>query len=129
MRLLPPFFGFVRLLFRNFFDVLKGSSLQFVLMFCNRTIVEKFQRVPSFRFLGTMRLVKILSFFVFFSKIFQRLQWVPLQFFFNFATECLLKNLKGHPFTIFGIVRNFKKTNFCLKIRFSEAQHAISEFF
>ena len=127
MRLLP-FFGFVRFFFQKFFDVLKGSSLQLVLIFCNRTNVKKSQRVPSFRFFGTMRLLKILIFCFFFSKIFKRLQWVPLQFFKNFATEWLLKNLKGPPFTVFSIVRNFKMNNFCLKTRFSEAQHAISEF-
>ena len=33
------------------------------------------------------------------------------------------------PFTVFGIVRFFKSNNFCLKIRFSQAQHAISDLF
>ena len=76
----PPFFRLCETFFRNFFNVLKGSSLQFVLIFCNRTNVKKSQRVPSFRFFGTMRLLKIII-FCFFSKIFRRLQWVPLQFF------------------------------------------------
>ena len=40
----------------------------------------------------------------------------------------MLKNLKVPPFTVFGIVRFFKSNNFCLKIRFSQAQHAISDF-
>ena len=40
----------------------------------------------------------------------------------------MFKNLKGSPFTVFGIVRFFKRINFCLKIRFSQAQHAISDF-
>ena len=64
----------------------------------------------------------------FFSKIFQRLQWVPLQFFLKFCNRMVVKKSQRAPFTVFGIVRNFKKNNFCLKIRFSEAQHAISEF-
>ena len=120
--ILLPFFGFVRLFFRNFLNVLKGSSLQFVLIFCNRTNVKKSQRVP-FRFFGTMRLLKIL-----FKKNFKDSNGFPFIFKKNFATEWLLKNLKGPPFTVFGIVRNFKMNNFCLKISFSEAQHAISEF-
>ena len=33
------------------------------------------------------------------------------------------------PFTVFGIVRFFKSNNFCPKIRFSQAQHPISDFF
>ena len=32
------------------------------------------------------------------------------------------------PFTVSGIVRFFKSINFCPKIRFSRAQHAISDF-
>ena len=40
----------------------------------------------------------------------------------------MFKNLKGPPFTVFGIVRFFKRINFCLKIRFSQALHAISDF-
>ena len=35
---------------------------------------------------------------------------------------------KCPPFTVFGIVRFFKSNNFCLEIRFSQAQHAISDF-
>ena len=41
----------------------------------------------------------------------------------------MLKNLKEPPFTVFGIVRFFKMNNFCLRIRFSQAQHSISDFF
>ena len=33
------------------------------------------------------------------------------------------------PFTVFGIVSVLKKNIFRLKIRFSQAQHTISEFF
>ena len=39
-----------------------------------------------------------------------------------------LKNLKGPPFKVFGIVRFFKRNNFRVKITFSQAQHAISDF-
>ena len=31
--------------------------------------------------------------------------------------------------TVFGIVRFFKMNNFCLKIRVSQAQHAMSDLF
>ena len=41
----------------------------------------------------------------------------------------MLKNLKGPPFTLFGIVRFFKMNNCCLKIWFSQALHAISDLF
>ena len=41
----------------------------------------------------------------------------------------MLKNLKEPPFTVFGLVRFFKSNTFCLKVRFSQAQHAISDFF
>ena len=40
----------------------------------------------------------------------------------------VVKKTQGPPFTVFGIVRNFKMNYFCLQIRFFEAQHAISEF-
>ena len=36
--------------------------------------------------------------------------------------------IKEPPFTVFGIVRFFKMNNFCLKIRFSQAQHSIFDF-
>ena len=39
----------------------------------------------------------------------------------------MLKNIKGPPLAVFGIVRFFKMNNFGPKIRFSQAQHAISE--
>ena len=40
----------------------------------------------------------------------------------------MLKISKGHHFKVFGNVRFFKMSNFCLEIRFSQAQHAISDF-
>ena len=122
----PSFFGFVRLFSKIFkcrqrvlpsicFDILQQNEF------------KKSQRVPSFRFFGTVRLLKIL-FFKFFFENFSKSPMGSPSFFWNFATEWLLKNLKGPPFTVFGIVRNFRMNNFCLKNRFSEAQHAISEF-
>ena len=41
----------------------------------------------------------------------------------------MFKKFQSAPlFTVFGLVRFFKSNNFCLKIRFSQAQHAISDF-
>ena len=61
------FFGTMR--FPLFFNVSKGPSLRFFLIFCNRTDVKKSRRVP-FRFFGTMRLKNSLSFFCFFFGFF-----------------------------------------------------------
>ena len=83
------------------------------LVFCNRTNVKKSQRVPSFRFFGTMRMLKILIFLFFFEN-FSSL--API--FRNFATEWMLKNLKVPPFTVFGIVRFFNRIIFVLKLAF-----------
>ena len=52
-----------------------------------------------------------------------------LQFFLKFCNRMVVKKSQRPPFKVLGIVRNFKMNNFCLKIMFSEAQHAISEFF
>ena len=41
-------FGFVRLFFANFFNVSKGSSLQFFLLFCNRMDVQKIPKGALF---------------------------------------------------------------------------------
>ena len=50
-------------------------------------------------------------------------------FIFLFCKRMDVKKIsKCPPFTVFGIVRFFKSNNFCLKIRFSQAQHAISDF-
>ena len=70
-----------------------------------------------------MRLLKILNFC--FRKVF-KVSRVPIRF--NIPTEWMLKNFKGPPFTVFGIVRFFEMNNFCLKIRFSQAQHPLSNF-
>ena len=39
-----------------------------------------------------------------------------------------VKKSQRAPFTVFGIVRFFEMNNFCLKIRFSQAQRAITDF-
>ena len=75
----PTLFGFVRF-FRNFFNVPQRALPSIFLIFCNRTNVEKSQRVSSFRFFGTMRL-KNSHVFCFFFEIFQRLQRFPFNFF------------------------------------------------
>ena len=48
--------------------------------------------------------------------------------FLIFCNNGWLKIAKGPPFTVCGIVRFFKMNIFCLEFRFSQAQHAISEF-
>ena len=110
--------------FLEIFHVPKVSSLQFFLIFCNRTKVEKSQRV-SFRFFGNMRLLEIRIFFRKFFKVSKG----SLQFFDIFKNEWLLTNLEEPPFTVFGIARFFKISRFCFKIRFSQAQHSISDLF
>ena len=79
---LPPF-GFLRLIFENFLMSPKGPPFIF-LIFCNRTNVKKFQRVSSFRFFGTMRLLKIRIFFENFSIKTHSVVYMRLfQFFFH----------------------------------------------
>ena len=72
----PPPFRLFETYFRKFFFMSPTGPPFIFLLFCNRTNVKKFKRV-SFRFFGTMRLLKIRIF----SKIFRSLQMVPLQFF------------------------------------------------
>ena len=75
----PTLFGFVRF-FRNFFNVPQRALPSIFLIFCNRTNVEKSQRVSSFRFFGTMRLLKILMFFVQIFWLYQRFPLIFLKF-------------------------------------------------
>ena len=120
------FFGFVRLFFRlcetffpKFLNVPKESSFQFFLIFCKRTNVKKYQRVPFFRVFGTMRLFKILIFFknfldslIFFQKFFNVPKASSFQFFDILQQNECYKILKGPFFTFFGTMRlsgNFKK--------------------
>ena len=99
--------------FRIFFHVTKDSSLHFFWYFATERMLKKSQRVPSFRFFGTLRLLKILCFF---CKIFQ----VSLQFFEILQQNGCLKSLKVPLFYIFRHYEN-------AFLRFS--QHAITEFF
>ena len=51
-------------------------------------------------------------------------------YFLLFCKKMDVKKIsKCLPFTVFGIVSFFKLNNFCLKIRFSQAQHPISDLF
>ena len=59
-----------------------------------------------------MKLLKIL---VFFRKFLKDSDGFPF-IFFEILQQWFLKNLKEPPFTVFGIVINFKINNFCLKI-------------
>ena len=77
---LHPFFGFVRLFFRKFISVPKGSPFIFLIL-CNRTNVEKFQRVLFF-------------------QIFRHYETVFSFFFENFS-----KDSKGSPFIFFEILQ------------------------
>ena len=50
--------------------------------------------------------------------------------FLIFCNRTYVKKIsKCPPFTVIGIVRFFKSNNFRLKIRFSQAQHPISDLF
>ena len=126
MRPPSPLFGFLRLIFENFSMSPKGPPL-IVLIFCNRTNVKKFKRVSSFRYFGTMRLLKIRIFFENFSKTPNG----PPSIFLKYRKRMDVKKSQrtNPPNTVFGLVRFFKSNNFCLKVRFSQPQHAISDFF
>ena len=76
-----------------------------------------------------MRLPLKFLFFVFFSIFFEDSKESP----FNFSKFCnrmgIKKSQRVPSFTVFGIVRFYKRNNFRVKIsRFSQAQHAISDF-
>ena len=72
--------------FRNFFSS-KGPPCIF-LMFCDKMDVGKSQRVPPFSFFGIVRFFPEKK--IYFSSIF-----------LCFATEWMLKNLKGSPLSVF----------------------------
>ena len=121
-------FGF-EAFFRNFLNVPKESSFQFFLIFCNRPNIKSCKGSLFFRIFGFMRLPLKFLIFCFFSKLFLKDSKSSLSFFLKFCNRMLVKKFQRAPFTVFGIMRNFKMNNFCLESRFSEAQHAISEFF
>ena len=100
-----------------------GSSLQLVWYFATERMLEK-PKWSVFLIFRHYETVKISHF----SKIFRTTPNGPLQFFWNFATEWMLKNLNEPPFYSFRHCEIFKRNNFCLRIRFSQAQHAISDF-
>ena len=93
-------------LFRKYFNVLKGSSLQFVLIFCNRTNVKKSQRVP-FRFYGTMRLLKNLIFCFFFEN-FSKTPICSPSFFLKFLNRMVVKESQRAPFYSFWHCEKFQ---------------------
>ena len=70
-RLCETFFRLCETFFRNFLMSPKSPPFNFFLIFCKRTNVKKFQRVPFFRLVGTMRLFK----FLIFSQKFFRLPY------------------------------------------------------
>ena len=76
-----------------------------------------------------MRLLLKFLFFVFFRNFFKDSKESP----FNFSKFCnrmgIKKSQRVPSFTVFGIVRFSKRNSFRVKIsRFSQAQHAISDF-
>ena len=126
-----PLFGCLRLIFENFLMSPKGPPFIFWYFAKERTLKNSRRSLLSdFSALWDFRI-----FFAFFSNshffrnFFEVSKWSPFNFFWNIAKEWMLKNLKEPPFTVFGLVRLFKSNTFCLKIRFSQAQHAISDFF
>ena len=107
--------------FRKFLMSPKGPPF-ILLIFCNRTNVKKFKRVSSFRFFGTMRLKN--------SHFVENFPNGPPSIFLNYRKRMdVKKSQRTPPFHSFRPCEIFKSNNFCLKVRFSQAQHAISDFF
>ena len=96
----PPFW--LCDVFWNFLNVPKVFTTFNCFDIYNRMNVKKSRRVPSFWFSVTMRLFKI-PLFVFFSRNFCKVSKGP---------GLKGSNLKGCPFTVFGIVRFSKLTVF-----------------
>ena len=104
------------------------KSPPFNLIFCHRTNVKKSQRVPFFRLFGSLRQLKSLIFLFFFRKFSKESK----ESLFNCLKFCKFwcwKISKGPLFNGIDIVRFFKRYHFWHKIRFSQAKHAISDFF
>ena len=127
------------------FSALWDSSLFSALWFFFENFLMSSKGPPfnSFRYFSTERMLRNpkgsfsdfsalwdlkIFIFHFFRKFFKDSKGSS-SFFLKFCNRMLVKKSQRAPFTVFGIVRSFKMNNFCLKIRFSEAQHAISEFF
>ena len=99
-----PFSTLLDFFFENFFSVL--PSICFI--FCNRTNARKSQRVPFFRFFGTMRL-KFSHFFVFFFENFSKdSKRSPFRF-LNFCNRMDLKKSQRTPFYSFRHCGIFQK--------------------
>ena len=102
----------------------KSSPFNF-LIFCHRTNVKNPNGSLFSIFFGTMRLSLKFLFFRFFRKFFKDSKESPFNF-LKFCNRMDIEKSQRAPF--YSFVRNFKMDNFCLKIRFSQAQHAISDF-
>ena len=87
----PPFqfFSALRDIFFRIFFSSKGPPCIF-LMFCDRMDVGKSQKVPPFSFFRHCEIFSRKEKIYFFSSIFS-----------CFATEWMLKNLKGSPLSVF----------------------------
>ena len=110
------------------FLISSNGTTSFFRYFATEWKFEKSQRFPSSRFCGTMTLIKVPN-ICFFSENFETVQKFPSIFSF-FTTEWVLKNLIGFPLYNCRPCEIFFKVNICcLKIRFSQAQHALSDFF
>ena len=118
---LPPFFCFVRLFSENFLMSPKGPPFNLVDFLQQKNPKGS----PFFRFFGTLRLLKFLI-FSFFSKFFLDSKGSP--FFKKICNRMDVKKSQSPPpFYSFRHCEIFKNS-FRPKIRFSQAQHAISDF-
>ena len=79
----------------------------------NPWVCATFLQVFRSRYSSLFRLCEF-----FFENFLMSSKGPPFNLFWYFATEWLLKNLKGPLFTVFGIVRNFKRIIFVLKLGF-----------
>ena len=85
----------------------------------------KIPKGPFFRFFWHYETVIKILFFSFFRKFFKDSKESPFNF-LKFCNRMDIKKSQRAPF--YSFVRNFKMNNFVLKFRFSQAQHAISDF-
>ena len=100
----------------------------FFLIFCNKTNVKN----PKGSFFQNCRhyetAIKISHFLFFFRKFFKDSKESPFNF-LNFCNRMDVKKFQRVPsFTVSGIVAFFKRSNFCVKMKFSQVRHAVSDF-
>ena len=88
---------------------------------------QKIPKGPFFKIFWHYENFKISHFFVISKNFLKDFKRSPFSF-VKFCKRTDVKKSQRAPFTVFGIVRFFKGNNFWLKIRFSPAQHAISDF-